>query len=119
MITDNELIYQLALSKINSLGFNNWKNIIEIAKSAENIYKLNEKELSSLIKNENIITEIIEKTTLKEAEDIFERYNNTLTILSYFDSSLYHSNKISSCDFTLTLELNILLNIPFPCTLES
>jgi len=85
MITDNELIYQLALSKISGLGFNNWKNIIEIAKSAENIYNLNEKELSSLIKNENIITEIIEKSTLKEAEDIFERYNNTLTILSYFD----------------------------------
>ena len=35
MINDNELIYQLALSRIKGIGFNNWKTIIEIANSAE------------------------------------------------------------------------------------
>lgn len=87
MINDNELIYQLALSKIKSIGFSNWKNIIEIAKSAENVYKLNKKELSSIIKNENVINEILAKSTLKESEDIFDNHKNKVTILSYFDEN--------------------------------
>ena len=58
MINDNELIYQLALSRIKGIGFNNWKTIIEIANSAEKVYKLNKKELTSIIKNEDFITEI-------------------------------------------------------------
>ena len=87
MINDNELIYQLALSKIKGLGFNNWKNIIEIVKSAENVYKLNKKELSSIIKNEDFINEILTKSTLKESEDIFENNKNKVTILSYFDEN--------------------------------
>lgn len=87
MISDNELIYQLALSKIKGLGFNNWKNIIEIVKSAENVYKLNKKELSSIIKNEDFINEILTKSTLKESEDTFESHKNKVTILSYFDEN--------------------------------
>jgi len=87
MIDDNELIYQLALSKVKGIGFNNWKNIIEIVKSAENVYKLNKKELSSLIKNEDFINEILTKSTLNESEDIFENHKNKVTILSYFDDN--------------------------------
>lgn len=87
MIDNNELIYQLALSKIKGLGFSNWKNIIEIVKSAENVYKLKKKELSSIIKNEDFINEILTKSTLKESEDIFENHKNKVTILSYFDEN--------------------------------
>ena len=85
MINDNELIYQLALSRIKGIGFNNWKTIIEIANSAEKVYKLNKKELTSIIKNEDFITEILKKSTLQESEDIVENHKNKVTILSYFD----------------------------------
>ena len=46
MIDNDELIYQIALSRVKGLGFSNWKSIIEIVKSAENVYKLNKKELT-------------------------------------------------------------------------
>ena len=80
MIDNDELIYQIALSRVKGLGFSNWKSIIEIVKSAEN-----KKELSSIIKNENSIEDIFNKSTLKEAEEIFENNINKVEIISYFD----------------------------------
>ena len=43
MINDNELIYQLALSRIKGICFNNWKTIIEIDNSTKKVNKLNKK----------------------------------------------------------------------------
>ena len=86
MLKKLEIIYQLALSKIKGIGFSNWKNIIDLNNSAENIFNLNKEELYSLIKNEYIISDILNKTHVNEAEEIINKnIKNNITILSYFD----------------------------------
>ena len=83
---DEERILLFALSSINSVGAHLWQEIIKKMGSAKKVYSSAKGDLREVISNDKIISAILEKEGVEDAEKLFlEHKKKGVKIVSYFD----------------------------------
>ena len=97
-MTDEEKIYQIALSKIKNVGFVLWKNFIEHFGSATDLYTKNQTTLRQIHKYPTVCQEILNRAHIDESEKLLnEHKHNGINIISYFDNQYpYNLKQIAS-----------------------
>lgn len=83
---DEERILLFALSSINGVGAHLWQEIIKKMGSAKKVYSSTKGDLREIISNEKIISAILEKDGVKDAEKLFLNHKKKgVKVVSYFD----------------------------------
>ena len=93
---DEELVYQLALSRIKGVGFSIWQKLINTFGSAKKVYEDIESVLSGQMQNKKFLTicqSIAKKENLQNAEQMIEQHNKAgVKIISFYDE--HYPNKL-------------------------
>lgn len=83
---DEERILLFALSSINGVGAHLWQEIIKKMGSAKKVYSSAKGDLREVISNDKIISAILEKEGVEDAEKLFwEHKKKGVKVVSYFD----------------------------------
>lgn len=83
---DEERILLSALSSISGVGAHLWQEIIKKMGSAKKVYSSTKGDLRGIISNEKIISAILEKEGIDEAEKLFLNHKKKgVKVVSYFD----------------------------------
>lgn len=83
---DEERILLFTLSSINGVGAHLWQEIMKAMGSAKNVYSSTKGDLREIISNEKIISAILERKGVEDAEKLFLNHKKKgVSIVSYFD----------------------------------